>query len=126
MDRLVLGQSEIDDAIDLDFRGSVLVGFAEHIADVEFELPAVALARDAREFERADLGVELGSWPCPLRQQPLRAVLAFGTERGGLSDDLLARADATVALPMAPGVSSLNLATAVAALLFVLKLRGPR
>ena len=42
-------------------------------------------------------------------------MLAFGTERDGLSDELLARADARVALPMRPGVSSLNLATAVAA-----------
>ncbi len=50
------------------------------------------------------------------------AVLAFGTERDGLSDDLLARADRRVALPMAAGVSSLNLATAVAATLYGLKL----
>ena len=49
---------------------------------------------------------------------PSRAVLAFGTERDGLSEELLRRADARVALPMAPGVSSLNLATAVAAVLF--------
>jgi TrmH family RNA methyltransferase len=49
---------------------------------------------------------------------PPRPVLAFGTERDGLSADLLAVADARVALPMAPGVSSLNLATAVAAVLF--------
>ena len=47
-----------------------------------------------------------------------RAVLAFGTERDGLSAEVLSRADARVALPMAPGVSSLNLATAVAAVLF--------
>src|SRR5919206_45240 len=51
----------------------------------------------------------------PLRALPPRAVLAFGTERDGLSAELLARADARIALPMAPGVSSLNLATAVAA-----------
>ncbi len=49
-----------------------------------------------------------------------RAVLAFGTERDGLSDALLARADARVALPMRAGVSSLNLATAVAAVLYAL------
>lgn len=49
---------------------------------------------------------------------PARAILAFGTERDGVSDELLAQADARVALPMAPGVSSLNLATAVAAVLF--------
>ena len=53
---------------------------------------------------------------------PGRAVLAFGTERHGLSDALLARADARLALPMAPGVSSLNLATAVSGVLFSLAL----
>ena len=35
-----------------------------------------------------------------------------------LGDDLLARADARLRIPMRPGVSSLNLATAVAAVLF--------
>jgi RNA methyltransferase, TrmH family len=49
-------------------------------------------------------------------------VLAFGTERDGLSDELLAQAQRRVALPMSPGVSSLNLATAVAATLYALKL----
>jgi TrmH family RNA methyltransferase len=53
---------------------------------------------------------------------PSAAVLAFGTERDGLSDELLALAQRRVALPMAPGVSSLNLATAVAATLYALKL----
>lgn len=47
-----------------------------------------------------------------------RAILAFGTERYGLSEELLARADARLAIPMREGVSSLNLATAVAAVLF--------
>lgn len=49
---------------------------------------------------------------------PQRAILAFGTERHGLTDALLARADARVAIPMRPGVSSLNLATAVAVTLY--------
>jgi TrmH family RNA methyltransferase len=63
----------------------------------------------------------------PLRPAgfPANAVLAFGTERGGLSDELLARADRRVALPMSPGVSSMNLATAVAATLYALRLAGP-
>jgi TrmH family RNA methyltransferase len=47
-----------------------------------------------------------------------RSILAFGTERHGLSGDLLDRADARLAIPMRAGVSSLNLATAVAAVLF--------
>ncbi len=49
---------------------------------------------------------------------PAGAVLAFGTERHGLTDDLLARADLRVRLPMRTGVSSLNLATSVAATLY--------
>ncbi len=53
---------------------------------------------------------------------PPRAVLAFGTERAGLSDQLLARADARLRLPMRPGVSSLNLATSVSATLYALRL----
>jgi TrmH family RNA methyltransferase len=53
---------------------------------------------------------------------PNAAVLAFGSERDGLTDELLSQAQRRVALPMSPGVSSLNLATAVAATLYALKL----
>lgn len=53
---------------------------------------------------------------------PERALLAFGTERDGLSDELLGRADARLRLPMRTGVSSLNLATSVAAVLYSLRL----
>lgn len=49
---------------------------------------------------------------------PHRAVLAFGGERHGLSPSLLQHACLSVAIPMRPGVSSLNLATAVAVMLF--------
>ncbi len=56
---------------------------------------------------------------------PADAVLAFGTERDGLSDALLARADARLRLPMRAGVSSLNLATAVSAVLFTSRLAHP-
>jgi RNA methyltransferase, TrmH family len=57
----------------------------------------------------------------PLADVPPRAVLAFGAERHGLSDDIRERADAVCALPMRAGVSSLNLATAVSAALYSLK-----
>ena len=53
---------------------------------------------------------------------PARAVLAFGTERHGISGELLERADARVAIPMRAGVSSLNLATSVAVALFAMRL----
>ncbi|GAA3990000.1 TrmH family RNA methyltransferase [Streptomyces plumbiresistens] len=46
------------------------------------------------------------------------AILAFGSERSGLSADLRARADHLVALPMRPQVSSYNLATSVAMTLY--------
>ncbi len=49
---------------------------------------------------------------------PPRAILAFGTERHGLSEALLGRAEARLAIPMRDGVSSLNLATSVAAVLY--------
>ena len=55
----------------------------------------------------------------PLGPLPADATLAFGTERAGLSEALLARAVARVAIPMRPGVSSLNLATAAAVVLYM-------
>lgn len=55
----------------------------------------------------------------PLRGPlPPHALLLVGTERGGLSPALRDRADHVVRLPMRAGVSSLNLATAVAAALY--------
>ncbi|MBV1940523.1 TrmH family RNA methyltransferase [Streptomyces sp. BV286] len=49
---------------------------------------------------------------------PDDAVLAFGSERSGLSAELRARTDHLVSLPMKPQVSSYNLATSVAMTLF--------
>lgn len=48
-------------------------------------------------------------------------VLIFGTERHGISKELLKISDATLRLPMQNKVSSLNLATSVAATLYTLK-----
>ena len=50
---------------------------------------------------------------------PDGALLAFGTERDGVSAELAARAGARVRIPMRAGVSSLNLATAVAVALYI-------
>ncbi|MFE7214295.1 TrmH family RNA methyltransferase [Streptomyces sp. NPDC057611] len=49
---------------------------------------------------------------------PDDAVLAFGSERSGLSTELRARTDHLLALPMRPQVSSYNLATSVAMTLY--------
>lgn len=57
---------------------------------------------------------------------PDDALLAFGSERHGLSPGLRARADRLVALPMRPQVSSYNLATSVAMTLYHwMAQRGP-
>ncbi|MFJ5119560.1 MULTISPECIES: TrmH family RNA methyltransferase [unclassified Kitasatospora] len=56
---------------------------------------------------------------------PDDALLAFGTERHGVSEELKARADRLVAVPMRPGVSSFNLATSVAMGLFHWMSRRP-
>ena len=60
----------------------------------------------------------------PLGREPLprRAIFAFGSERSGLDAEILGRAERIMAIPMRRGVSSLNLATAVAVVLYA---RGP-
>jgi tRNA G18 (ribose-2'-O)-methylase SpoU len=49
---------------------------------------------------------------------PDDALMAFGSERHGISPELRSRATTLVALPMRPQVSSYNLATSVAMALF--------
>lgn len=86
-------------------------------AGLHFALP-VHRMRAVRTGDRPLIALDPAGVPLGAGALPSRAVLAFGTERDGLSAEVLSRADARVALPMAPGVSSLNLATAVAAVLF--------
>ena len=60
----------------------------------------------------------------PLRPGEIttNSVLAFGNERDGASPELLAAADYRISIPMMPGVSSLNLATAVAVVMYSWKM----
>jgi RNA methyltransferase, TrmH family len=53
------------------------------------------------------------------------SILAFGSERRGLSEAILARAERRIAIPMRDGVSSLNLASAVAIALYAWRLARP-
>ena len=53
---------------------------------------------------------------------PGGAVLAFGNERDGISPQLARMADSRVSIPMTAGVSSLNLATAVAVVMYTWRL----
>ena len=88
-------------------------------AGLHFALP-VARSRVLRTGDRPLVALDPDGETLRRGGIPERAVLAFGTERDGLSDALLARADLRLALPMSPGVSSLNLATAVSGVLFAL------
>jgi TrmH family RNA methyltransferase len=73
-------------------------------------------------FDRPLLAIDPRGDPLDPSALDARAVLAFGSERYGLSDELIARADARVSIPMRARVSSLNLATSVAAVLFAWRL----
>lgn len=86
-------------------------------AGLHFALP-VARVPELPPPGRPLVAVDPDGDPLDLRALDPRAILAFGSERHGLSRELLTRADATVSIPMRAGVSSLNLATAVAATLF--------
>jgi RNA methyltransferase, TrmH family len=96
-------------------RGAAGLHFAVPVARLEHP---EALAHADRPL----LAIDPAGDPLDPAELPARAVLAFGTERHGLSSELLAGADAQLSIPMRPGVSSLNLATAVAAVLFARRL----
>jgi RNA methyltransferase, TrmH family len=86
-------------------------------AGLHFALP-VARVEGPPESDRPLVAIDPGGAQDDLTSLSSRSILAFGTERYGLSAELLERADARLAIPMREGVSSLNLATAVAAVLF--------
>jgi len=95
-------------------RGSAGLHFATRVARLTGPLPP----------GRALLAIDPGGeslWEADL---PARAVLAFGGERRGLGVAWLEAADRRVAVPMEPGVSSLNLATAAAVVLFEARRRA--
>jgi TrmH family RNA methyltransferase len=93
-------------------RGAAGLHFALPVAPIDAlppgDRPLIAIDPGGRDLRATDL--------------PPRAVLAFGTERYGLSEQLLDRADGRLGIPMRDGVSSLNLATSVAAVLFAQRL----
>ena len=58
-------------------------------------------------------GRPLAEWT----QRPRRLALVVGNEPRGVADDVLASADATVAVPLRAGVESLNVAVAAGILM---------
>ena len=90
-------------------------------AGLHFALPVAAVDRPPQS-DRPLIALDPDGDPLRPGELPPRAVLAFGAERHGLSPELLSRADARLRIPMKEGVSSLNLATSVAAVLFAARL----
>lgn len=93
-------------------RVGVGLHYAIHVAAVS-RLPASDRPLVALHPEGEPLSSVVGTLP-------RRSVLAFGSERSGLSPDLLTRTDYRVRISMRSGVSSLNLATAVAVALYAM------
>ncbi|MEX0972019.1 MAG: TrmH family RNA methyltransferase [Solirubrobacterales bacterium] len=90
-------------------------------AGLHFALPVAGVA-ELPASDRPLVAIDPGGEDLRPAELPPGAILAFGTERYGLSDPLLERADLRLGIPMRAGVSSLNLATAVAAVLFAQRL----
>ena len=88
---------------------------------LQFALPVTQIEA-LPDCSRPLVAVDLGGGPLPDFKIPDRALLAFGTERQGLSQELLDAADHRVSIPMENGVSSLNLAVSVAVVLYHWKL----
>jgi TrmH family RNA methyltransferase len=92
-------------------------------AGLQFALP-VAKVESLPVSDRPLLAIDPEGEELAPERLPVRAVLAFGTERHGLSSEVFERADARVSIPMRDGVSSLNLATSVAIVLFAMRIRS--
>lgn len=94
-------------------------------AGLQYALP-VAAVESLPQSDRPLLAVDPDGEELAPERLPARAVLAFGTERHGLSGEVFERADARISIPMREGVSSLNLATSVAIVLFAMRTRVSR
>jgi TrmH family RNA methyltransferase len=87
-------------------------------AGLHFALPVVRAQALPATLGRPLVALDPDGEPLDRDGIDPRALLAFGSERRGLSAELLAVAQERASIPMRPGVSSLNLATSVAAVLF--------
>ena len=90
-------------------------------AGLQFAIP-VTRAAAIPVCDRVVVVVDPGGEPLRQGSIPAHAILAFGSERGGLSPELIASAEHRISIPMNAGVSSLNLATAVAVVLYTWRL----
>ncbi|ACU40728.1 TrmH family RNA methyltransferase [Actinosynnema pretiosum subsp. pretiosum] len=109
-----LGASGVVSTGDVDpWHPTVLRGSA----GLHYALP-VARVDDPAALEGELFAFDADGEPVDRVRFPDGAVLAFGSERHGLSERTRARADRVVSLPMRPLVSSYNLTTSVAMALY--------
>jgi RNA methyltransferase, TrmH family len=87
---------------------------------LHFALPVgrIAALDDLGQAGRPLLAIDPEGDDVDPRALPPDAIYAFGSERHGLSREVVESADRHLRIPMRSGVSSLNLATSVAAVLF--------
>jgi TrmH family RNA methyltransferase len=128
----VLATGEHDPWHATALRGSAGLHFALPVARLEDPgaIPTAAPADgtsgdDAGGSRRPLVAVDPDGEPLEAGELPPRAILAFGSERHGLSPALLRAADRRIRIPMREGVSSLNLATSVAVVLYAWRLGTP-
>lgn len=86
-------------------------------AGLQFAVPTTR-ADELPETTRPVVALDPAGRPLHVAPLPAHALVLVGTERGGLAPRLRARADDQRAIEMRAGVSSLNLATAVAVALY--------
>lgn len=86
-------------------------------AGLHFAIPVIRTER-LPDLDRCIVALDPDGEPLSAGSVPDRSVVAFGSERRGLSPAVRDAADRIVAIRMRTGVSSLNLATAVAVALY--------
>ena len=86
-------------------------------AGLHFALP-VQRIEELPATDRPLVALDPEGAPLRIGSIPDHAILLFGSERRGLDERWKRRAERVFALPMEPGVSSLNLAASVAAVLY--------
>lgn len=91
-------------------RGAAGLHFAVPVLNVKFE--------QIKKLNREIISLDPEGEELTKASFPANSILTFGTERHGISKSTLDASDQIIRLPMKPGVSSLNLATSVAATLY--------
>ena len=91
-------------------------------AGLHWALPTLAIAELSsflsNQVSRSIISLDPTGEVISSARIPASSILVFGTERHGISKQLLEQSDLIIRLPMRKGVSSLNLATSVAATLY--------